>query len=235
MSIPGVTQEGLINQMSGFFAVVDLNSKFLCVNEMGAQWTGFKSPELMIGLSYADVKCRAADDADLFLHHDQLVKERGIFRFIGYYCYAGDDWKIIVGERFLLKDNQNAPIGMAIHFNDFTHCRLIDINRFLIDHPVKYCTKNTRKQLIYSIENYYPETQLSERQSECLFFLLRGKTTKEVAHLLNLSPRTVESYINEIKFKLQCNTKSQLIEKAIHSGYLNIIPTNVFQSSSAGF
>lgn len=56
---------------------------------------------------------------------------------------------------------------------------------------------------------------LSKRQKDCLYWLLKGKTAAETANILNLSQRTVESYINHIKIKFQCSTKSELIVKAL--------------------
>lgn len=56
---------------------------------------------------------------------------------------------------------------------------------------------------------------LSKRQKDCLYWLLKGKTAAETALILNLSQRTVESYINHIKIKFQCSTKSELIVKAL--------------------
>ena len=50
---------------------------------------------------------------------------------------------------------------------------------------------------------------------------------KEIATILNLSVRTVESYFVIIKLKLGCNNKSQIIEKAINGGFLHYIPENV--------
>jgi DNA-binding CsgD family transcriptional regulator len=53
---------------------------------------------------------------------------------------------------------------------------------------------------------------LSQRERECLFYLSTGKTMKEIARLIKVSPRTVESYISTIKQKTKNNTKSSLIK-----------------------
>lgn len=60
--------------------------------------------------------------------------------------------------------------------------------------------------------------KLTQRETECLCYLVRGKTAKSIAQLLKLSPRTVEYYLDNIKNKLGCRTKSQLIEWAIEKG-----------------
>lgn len=52
---------------------------------------------------------------------------------------------------------------------------------------------------------------ISPRENDCLKYLVSGKTIKETAKLLNLSPRTVEEYINRIKQKTGCKYKRDLI------------------------
>ena len=42
---------------------------------------------------------------------------------------------------------------------------------------------------------------LSRQERKCLFHLAKGKTAKETAALLCLSPRTVEAYLEQIKNK----------------------------------
>lgn len=56
---------------------------------------------------------------------------------------------------------------------------------------------------------------LSNRQIECCSLLVNGKTSKEIANLLGLSIRTVEYYISNVKVKLHCKNKAELIAKLI--------------------
>jgi DNA-binding CsgD family transcriptional regulator len=53
---------------------------------------------------------------------------------------------------------------------------------------------------------------LTSREIECYYLLARGKSYKEIAQYLNISPRTVESYINHIKIKTGIQYKTSLIE-----------------------
>lgn len=58
---------------------------------------------------------------------------------------------------------------------------------------------------------------LSSRERQCIDLLLKGFTNKMTAKALNISPRTVESYLNEVKNKLGCTHKSQLVKKFLAS------------------
>lgn len=55
---------------------------------------------------------------------------------------------------------------------------------------------------------------LSKREKECLSLHLRGETAKRIADSLKLSHRTVESYLETIKYKLDCHQKPDLLKKA---------------------
>ena len=63
--------------------------------------------------------------------------------------------------------------------------------------------------------NYAYTFGLTERQIECLFNLVKGMTIKQIAKTLSLSPRTVEHYLDTIKQKLNCESRVELISKAL--------------------
>lgn len=63
------------------------------------------------------------------------------------------------------------------------------------------------------------EIYLTQRELECLVLIVRGKTTKLVGKILQISPRTVEQYIVSLKLKFNVNCKSELIDVAIAQGY----------------
>ncbi|MBY0462551.1 MAG: LuxR C-terminal-related transcriptional regulator [Alphaproteobacteria bacterium] len=77
------------------------------------------------------------------------------------------------------------------------------------------------------LENFYKQTEiskfhlgesfgnliLSKREAQCLYYLLRGQSAKEIAKTLHLSPRTVESFLDIIKRKTGVHCKAKLVEK----------------------
>lgn len=56
--------------------------------------------------------------------------------------------------------------------------------------------------------------ELSDREKEVLFLVSKGLFAVEIADHLQLSKRTVEHYIENIKNKLDCFSKAELIQKA---------------------
>jgi len=64
---------------------------------------------------------------------------------------------------------------------------------------------------------------LSRREIEVLISTIKGRSAKEIARSLDISTKTVESYIASAKLKLDCYSRSALIEKAISLGFLDLM------------
>jgi DNA-binding CsgD family transcriptional regulator len=70
--------------------------------------------------------------------------------------------------------------------------------------------------------DYERMLQLSKQEKKCLSELLKGKSAAGIGLNLNLSSRTVESYLTNIKNKMDCYSKEELINKLIKfQNYLN--------------
>lgn len=80
---------------------------------------------------------------------------------------------------------------------------------------VNLASKRDSKQYLPGIkfENVY----FSAQESRCLHYLIRGKSIKAIAQHLGLSPRTIEHYLDNMRFKAKVNFNSELIEMAIDS------------------
>jgi DNA-binding NarL/FixJ family response regulator len=62
---------------------------------------------------------------------------------------------------------------------------------------------------------------LTQREREVLQLLSEGKTTKQIAHILHISPKTVEVHRLNIMNKLQIDNVAQLTKYAIQEGLTN--------------
>lgn len=62
--------------------------------------------------------------------------------------------------------------------------------------------------------------KLSRQEIICLTHLNHNRTAKEIAVIMQISYRTVEAYLENIRLKLRCESKSALIEKIKTNKYL---------------
>ncbi len=86
--------------------------------------------------------------------------------------------------------------------------------------------QNDKLAGVFGISHYLSEVSLasiqdlkfSSRETECLTYLLTGKTMREISEILGISRKTVGTYVERLKAKLNCSTRSQLISRAIELG-----------------
>ena len=68
------------------------------------------------------------------------------------------------------------------------------------------------------------------RESDCIRHMIKGKTIRATASSLGLSSRTVEYYLNNMKRKLSCKTKSELVERVIKTNFLDNFTSDLEES-----
>lgn len=64
-------------------------------------------------------------------------------------------------------------------------------------------------------ENQHPVSRLSDREFEVFELIGKGKTAREMAELLHISPKTVHTYRQRIKEKLDADSSSELMRLAV--------------------
>lgn len=77
---------------------------------------------------------------------------------------------------------------------------------------------NTPMQFVlekYYLQGPFQGVYLTRREVECLYWLSQGKSAEETAIILFISKRTIEKHFENIKLKLDCRNKYQLIKLAI--------------------
>jgi len=65
-----------------------------------------------------------------------------------------------------------------------------------------------------------PGMQFTQRELDCISFLPLGYTAKEIARELSLSMRTVEFYLGNVKAKLGCSRRSEVIRLLNDNGVI---------------
>ncbi len=220
-----------INQIPGYFSVVTTDSKYISANlNTIRKLCGHLDMDTLFGATYGDISGLVAEQHDNFVVQDQETLQRNAsIKIIARCCFVKDNWITVFGEKFLIRDEEDNIAGVACHLYDITSSNIIDIYRVMSLMKNQTSPKKLAQQFSYMLEQGYPDVQLSNRETEILFFLLRGKSNKQIAALLHLSPRTIESYVERIKDHLICKSKAEVIEKGIFLGYMNILPQSLFE------
>ncbi len=217
------------NLLPGFYGIFTTKSEYCFLNEKAANWLGFRKKEDAIGLTHLDIKCKAAEISHTWVTQEELMLESKLngLKFLSYQSYANDDWKLVIGEKKFISYKNKTYI--LCYITDITNCNLIDISAFLKEG--EHFNDFFRKQFCYSIMENLNSFNFTKRQSECLFYLVRGKSLKQIGYILNISQRTVEEHIDNAKILMKCASKSSLIEKLIFFGFMNFIPESLFKGS----
>lgn len=186
-------------QLPAHVFLKDGEGRYLAYNDFGAKTLGFKSGLEIIGKT--DYEIFPSEIAGEFRKNDIMV--------------ISAQSRIFVPEKGVLKDNlsvtflsyktplfnqgniQTGVLGIA--FTRPSEDMLFLPSTFA--HKINYHHFSTNS--VFS--------NLSKQEKLCVNYFLKGLTYKQISRELNVSPRTVETYIKRIKQKLNCSTKTELI------------------------
>jgi len=128
--------------------------------------------------------------------------------------------------------NRDCLEMFILYFNDTAHHLInksdrIKIPKELVDYypPSKPYPKNLISQQVeqefldninakyYKIKRLQKQFSLSDRESQCLELILQNKIDKEIAYSLDLKTGTINDYMSNLRKKLGCRTKNELVLK----------------------
>ena len=84
-------------------------------------------------------------------------------------------------------------------------------------------TRRNMQTTARSIQSKNGEIKLAPREVECLHYLARGNSTKEIARILDLSPRTIDFYLSNTKQKTGYSTRAKLVAQFMKEASADII------------
>lgn len=205
-----MVNEYIMNQNNVYLWAKDTNFKYLFCNENYARAAGLDSPDQIVGLSDDHLPWRAL--ADHFRKGDAAVFKGAIrVNEPEFEIMVDRVANILVSESQLLNANQKC-IGLCGSF--------IDISGFnLVKNIGSYNAEKQRYYLGGELGNVW----LTRREIVVLQSLLKGYTAKQTGRSLNISHKTVEHYIENLRHKLKASNKNEVIAQAIRFGLTQII------------
>jgi DNA-binding CsgD family transcriptional regulator len=216
----------LFDQMPGLWGCKDENSVFMYANAAYGQAVGVKHHLDMVGRTDFDTPCDTAACASMFQAQDKevMVSTRPL-KILDIHPFSGGRWRAYLFEKAPLIQ-QGKIIGTIFHGMDITSARTLELGSLL---GRIRAGAGQDGQLSYVVGDQTGSVDTSPREAEVLFFLIRGKRVKDIAVLLDLSPRNVEQHVATLRHKFSAASQCELIDQAINRGYLDYIPERLFK------
>ncbi|OGT27053.1 MAG: hypothetical protein A3E54_02250 [Gammaproteobacteria bacterium RIFCSPHIGHO2_12_FULL_41_25] len=108
----------------------------------------------------------------------------------------------------------------AVHACVFTNRgRMSDFLEAVLP-PPRRIIRGTHRENSYYLGEDFPGIYLTKREAQCIFWLAQGLTIPEVGVKMDLSARTVEFYVKNMKLKLNCISKKELVDTVLQTTLL---------------
>ncbi len=206
-------------RLIGITTKKDLDSKIMECNQGFIAYSGHDNTDLIIGKT--DYEMPWSEFADLYRAHElDAIDNRNYSAIIPLNDYE-DNNHLFLHTKIKKFDEEHKQDIILCHAVEIINPDLNQLIALLI-HKDKFHEPHKQFYFGKDIDNI----ELSKRQQEVLFFLIRGQSAKMIAKILKISNRTVEYYTEILKNKFNCSSKSELIEKAINCGFSRNIPTS---------
>jgi len=216
-------------QMPGYITVKNLDSICIWGNLPMAKILGYSTLDDFIGRTDYDSPCPASNFAKDFIDQDeQAIQQNKALHFLDVITYSDNQIKAMLTIKKPYYDVEEKVSGVFCQSNDLTEKLINNI----LYHLMKLdFGKKPKLNASYQVSNQPIQNEqtveLTQRESEILFYLLRGLSAKRSGIILDLSHRTVEKYIERIKHKFKCSTKDELILKCSQNTWMNTIPESL--------
>ena len=205
----------IIAQMPGLVFWKDRELKYQGCNANMLRAMGLKSQEECINLTDYDMPW--AKLAEQYRSDDRVVLTgRKIKRIEPFVTHDKQVVSVYV-EKKPIRNENNEIIGVIGFTQLFSS--LEGIHK---EHLATLCLTPAAPELISELFN-----GLSLRESQVLYYYVRGFSMSEVGEILSISPRTVEIHLVNIKDLFECKNKSELIHCAFENGFVHFIPNGV--------
>ena len=225
---------GIINCIPGCLYWKDKNGYYLGCNELTATLAGLNSVYEIVGKTDQELWGNQAEhliknDKQVIATEETLLVEEELLA-------ADGRWLYFTGVKMPLRDESDNIIGIIGNSLDITELKTMQAKLKEGKEQAEFANKakseflacigddakiETEKVLNlfkkkyrsrYYIEGKNGDAYLTKKEAVILAYIAKGKITKKVASILNISPRTVESHVENMKMKLHCHSKAELIE-----------------------
>lgn len=221
----------VINNAPGLVTFKDHASRFLSCNHKMARLGNLATPEEIIGKYDSELPWGETEVLKSFEEQDQEAMQGFITYVLGSYHFF-DKERLLLTKKVPILSKNSQIMGHVNYITEIEKPILAPMVSVLLQNEI-----TITPDLIDILKNVFvasDATQLhfSPREEECLYYLLRGFSMKEIARKLDLTYRTIEFYVDGIKDKLKCRKLPALTAKAMALGCFDIVPAKILLSEN---
>ena len=192
----------ILDKIDQYVFLKDRNGIYRYANQPFAMIAGVDSPEGIVGktdreLSWTDAECWWVTDA-------HVLAGKSIVRMEEAYRCSARDFKFLI-TKTPYRNEKGEIIGILGNFLDCS-------GRLILETKGKFDENKLRLHL-----EYVPEW-LSAAEVRVCFYLIHGFSTRRIAEKTGTTESTIRFHIDNIKNKMQCTTKSEIVETAMRTG-----------------
>lgn len=172
------------DQLDHFVMVVDCENRCIIVNEALARASGFNSAEKIMSkrLTSADFNGPVAELAEVLHSENKQVIDSTQSRTCITNAHLSDQkLHLIFGTKKPIIDLNGNVMGVTMLFSKITANPLINLAYVLSQSTKYYKNKKQFEQFSFLVTEEVKELNITPKQMECLFYLLRGKSHIEIA------------------------------------------------------
>ncbi len=182
-----------------------------------ARIAGLSSPKKVPGMQDYDFCWEVY--ADIYREEDKLVlagEKISVLKLLR--TADGTDLSVVTQKAPLC--NQGKIIGIIGNTVVVNSTAILEKSTYINKHDLLLFGEGSshHRYLVHTIDG------LTDRQSQCFFYLIRGESAKQIAKVLKISPRTVECHIRKIKEHYNVSSRSELVSIAFSKGLVKFIP-----------
>jgi DNA-binding CsgD family transcriptional regulator len=198
------------------FYFMDCNSMMQRINEATAKTNGYLSTQDAIGKSIRDIS--KPETIETILANDRKVREARAYQVLTESFTRHDTLELTALSIKFPWYHHNTIIGIvgcSMLLGDAEAASFTQALTLLIETGLLTAPESEVKSLAKLAGPPVAGVYFDQRDKAIMYWLVRGKTAKNIGNMLALSHRTIEHRLEVIKQKLAVSSKAALIEKII--------------------
>lgn len=221
--------EQMIQQFDGLVTLTNRDHKCEFTNNTTAKLFGFKDVASMNGTGPFEMRCPAVESANEFIKQFNYVFDSGeSISVFDVHQYADGQQRVYITKKSPIMAPGSQRVTHVMTVCSEVSSQLIGQIFSRLKKQNSYFDGDFKNNVSYYVDFFPNKGRLSKRELECLYYLAQGKSAKEVGASMKISARTAQSYLDNIKDKLNVNSRSELVQYAINIGIFHYLPPTIF-------